>query len=380
MGVCWEKSGFVERDDNDIRAGGALAYFFLGGTTTPLAVHEDAGESTPHDHPVVADANGRWPAVFIPYTTSYDVQVTTSSGVQLYYHEEIPNPDPVEQAASTPGADELIATGHVHWEPVNTTKAGYARLNGRTIGSATSGGTERANADCEDLFLFLWNNLANGQAAVSAGRGASAAADWAANKTIAVPDLRCSSPMGVADMGSSTATGYASAPFAHGAATTAGSLVGANTHALITAELATHLHVVSITSAGGSAHTHTFSGALSNESTHTHDAGSYSVAGSTNSHSHTMGDSVNVGAGGIPVVSASGNDLSTSSDGAAWSFGSMSGASAAGSAHTHGLGTLANSNESAHTHSVSGNTNNNGSGTAHNNVSFGLLGTWFIKL
>src|SRR5947208_1688739 len=55
---------------------------------------------------------------------------------------------------------------------------GFVRANGRTIGSATSGATERANADAQSLFQNLWGADAN--LAVSGGRGASAAADWAA--------------------------------------------------------------------------------------------------------------------------------------------------------------------------------------------------------
>lgn len=374
MGTLWPKSGFVERDDNDVRAGGALAYFFVGGTTTPLPVYEDAGEDTPHTHPVVADANGRWEAVFIPFTTSYDIQVTTAGGTQLYYYEEIPNPDPVEASEDSVDATELSQTGDFKWRPVNTTLSGWVRANGRTIGSATSGATERANADCEDLFLFLWNNLANGQAAVSSGRGASAAADFAANKTIAVPDLRCSTPMGVADMGSSTATGYASAPFAHGAATTAGSLVGANLHTLTTAQLP------NITPAG-------------------------SVTGITATGSIAF-PSASVNAAYTPAGTVPITDLGHNHDNIRYNqqVTVQSGAGATGiwqndqtvnsGSDTTGItasftGTPANAvfNQNVLTANFTGNTVSGtftgtpfGSGTAHNNVSFGLLGTWFCKL
>ena len=66
--------------------------------------------------------------------------------------------------------------------------AGYVRLNNRTIGNALSAATERANADTEDLFTHLWNEDVNIE--VSGGRGASAAADFAANKRITLPDAR----------------------------------------------------------------------------------------------------------------------------------------------------------------------------------------------
>lgn len=68
--------------------------------------------------------------------------------------------------------------------------AGWVNANGGSIGNAASGATERANADCSALFTVVWNNLANADAPVqdSAGtpvaRGASAAADFAANRRI----------------------------------------------------------------------------------------------------------------------------------------------------------------------------------------------------
>ena len=61
---------------------------------------------------------------------------------------------------------------------------GWVLLDDGTIGSASSGASNRANADCEDLFLHLWNNISDTYAPVTGGRGASAAADWAANKKI----------------------------------------------------------------------------------------------------------------------------------------------------------------------------------------------------
>ena len=61
MGILWAKSGYIERDNSDVRAPGAKAYFYAGGTTTPLTVYTDAAEAVTHPDPVVADANGRRP-------------------------------------------------------------------------------------------------------------------------------------------------------------------------------------------------------------------------------------------------------------------------------------------------------------------------------
>lgn len=57
-----------------------------------------------------------------------------------------------------------------------------------TIGSATSGASSRANSDCEALFTLIWNSISDTQAPVIGGRGASANADWLANKQITLPN------------------------------------------------------------------------------------------------------------------------------------------------------------------------------------------------
>jgi microcystin-dependent protein len=79
------------------------------------------------------------------------------------------------------------STGDVKVTLKTTADTGWVLMNDGTIGSASSGATTRANADTEALFTLLWTNTADAQCAVSTGRGASAAADFAANKTIALP-------------------------------------------------------------------------------------------------------------------------------------------------------------------------------------------------
>ena len=71
-----------------------------------------------------------------------------------------------------------------------TAPAKWVIAQGGTIGNGSSGGTARANADTEDLFTLLWDSMADAQAPVSTGRGASAAADFAANKTITLPNMQ----------------------------------------------------------------------------------------------------------------------------------------------------------------------------------------------
>jgi len=98
----------------------------------------------------------------------------------------------------------------------------------RTIGSAASG-SDYANADAEDLYTLYYNAMTNTEAPVSSGRGANAAADFAANKTLTMPDPRGRSLIGTGQGGSLTSR-------------THGAVGGAETHQLSTAELAAHNH------------------------------------------------------------------------------------------------------------------------------------------
>lgn len=65
-----------------------------------------------------------------------------------------------------------------------------------TIGNASSGATALASAEAQELFEYMWSTYSNGLCPIytSAGavstRGASAAADWSANKRLALLDWR----------------------------------------------------------------------------------------------------------------------------------------------------------------------------------------------
>ena len=134
----------------------------------------------------------------------------------------------------------LSFTGEVRIYAGATAPSGWLLLEGGTMGNVASGGTARANADTEGLFTLLWNSMADADAPVlPAGRGASAAADFAANKTITLPDMRGRSPIG-------TGQGTGLTNRAHG------STGGAETHQLTESELASHTHDITGSSSSSS--------------------------------------------------------------------------------------------------------------------------------
>ncbi len=89
---------------------------------------------------------------------------------------------------------------------------GWLLAAGGTIGNASSNGTSRANADMAALFAVLWDvgNTYGTLALFTSGGGgssfgANAAADFAANRAIALPDLRGRIIAARDDMGGSDA-------------------------------------------------------------------------------------------------------------------------------------------------------------------------------
>ena len=123
------------------------------------------------------------------------------------------------------------STGDVKLTWKTAADSGWVMMNDGSIGSAASGATTRANADTETLYALLWTNLADAQAPVSSGRGASAAADFAANKTLTLPLV----------------LGRALAVSGAGATLTSrvlGLTTGAETHTLVEAEMPSHFHTI----------------------------------------------------------------------------------------------------------------------------------------
>jgi len=173
----------------------------------------------------------------------------------------------VDANTATPGADFTkwaafppngFSSADVVETYNSTLPAGWLWVDGKTIGSAASGSTARANADTLNLFTALWNSVSNSVLAIqnsdgtAGARGISAAADFAANKRLPLIDRRGTVAAGKDNLGG-TAAGRLTGTSGGVDGTILGTIGGAQTHTLTEAQLpVVHLTNKSAALDGGS--------------------------------------------------------------------------------------------------------------------------------
>lgn len=215
--------------------GGQLYLIQAGTTSTPQNCYQDSGLTLAWPNPITLDSAGRIPQLFCA-DGSIKIRLTNSAGVQQLVADNllVVGPSGGGGGGGTVDPTTVLATGDFKLVYNTGILTGFVRCNGRTIGSATSGATERANADTSALFSFLWG--ADPNLSVSGGRGASAAADFAANKTLTLPDCKGRTIAGLDDMGASPA-GRLSSTYFGATATTLGAVGGSEDTVLTAAQI-----------------------------------------------------------------------------------------------------------------------------------------------
>jgi hypothetical protein len=282
------------------------------------------------------------------------------------------------------GGDNWITIGDgarndMKWRPTSESLPGWIIANGTTIGSASSGAAQLAAAKCAGVYAWLWNNFSNTLCPVTGGRGANASADFAANKTIAVLDMRGIAPVGADTMGGSTTTKLAGVPI-----TTGGLAVATASVCTIAAATATQIEagtVPAVLTVGGSI-TGTW-------------APGVTVIGSGVSAGTVIVSQASGVAGGAGTYNLN-QSVSVSSSTAMTAYTAQSPGAVIGenthvstvqetAAHTHVQGTtggnlaVGGGGNAASQFGTSA-TGITGGGLAHNNVSLALTGYWYLKL
>jgi hypothetical protein len=353
-------------DANGRPLSGAKLYLYSAGTSTPVDAFEDFGLTAGLEltHPIVADSAGRIPEFWLN-DGSYRVRLTDADGNEIF---DISSTTALGASSGSGGASSgvsesaIFQTGDFLWNAFSGTRSGWVRANARTIGSSSSGGTERASSDCEDLFLYLWNNFSNTACPVSTGRGASAAADWSANKTITLLDMRGRTCYGLDTMANSAAAVIDTA-------TSVETAVGAEDVTVLQANFPSLNFTHSLTAA-----THTHDSGTLTVASHTHGAGSYAV-GTAIDNGSAVATSVDGVYQGTDGGSESGTPKGVASATISLDSGDVSGSSSSSSPAVSSGATAASG-----ALTVSGTVASGGSGTALATLAPGRPGTWYIKL
>jgi hypothetical protein len=187
--------------------GGLLYFYQVGTVATVQNSFQDTGLTLPNPWPLVLDSNGRVPNFYLA-NGSVHVRLTDANGVVQF---DIPSALVIGASSGGGGGGSvdpttIASTGDTKFRFTSEFLTGWVKANAQTIGSATSGATQRANADTQNLFVYLWTNCPDAHCPVLGGRGASGLADFTANKQITLLDCRgriCG--VGLDDMGNAAA-------------------------------------------------------------------------------------------------------------------------------------------------------------------------------
>lgn len=231
-------------DINGQPLAGALLYFFQVGTVaTPQNSYQDFGLTLPNPYPLMANQSGRIPNFYLA-DGQVHARLTDASGVVIFDAASLQVVGPSSGGGGGGGGGSvdpstIASTGDIKFRATAETLTGWVKLNGQTVGNASSGSSQRSNPDVQALFIYLWSLFSDAHCPVAGGRGLTALADFQVNKTIQVPDWRDISAVGLDDMGNSAKGGILSGNVTSGGGdgpTTPGATGGEANHTLTVTE------------------------------------------------------------------------------------------------------------------------------------------------
>lgn len=348
---------------------GAYVRFYDAGTTVARTAYSDGLLTAAYDaNDIRTSSSGRIPKVWLQGATAYKVRITSAAGALIEEIDNLPG-ETMTSSGGGGGGSATYTTGQIVPLYGTGSRTGLVRMNARTIGSAASGATERANDDTENLFIHLWDQDPN--LTVSGGRGASAALDWAANKTITLPDARNRGLFGLGDMGGTNANRLSGITFAYGNGIT----LGANGGEAGVTLTAAHLPIITVTGTISTVGDHAHTGAALINGAHSH--GGSVTTSTAGDHAHTYTTATDYANVEVGTGSAINED---------WT-GTTSATTSTAGAHSHTL-TILSDGDHQHTlsinaagsHSHTFTANSFGSGQAHPNLPPFLLVTLYIAL
>lgn len=249
-----------------------VTFFVAGIPATLQNNYADFGLTQAQSNPLSCDQTGRIPMFWLADGLIH-VRLTDSFGTPIIDTTmQVLGPSSGGGGGGgTVDPTSIMSTGDIKARYGTGPLTGFVRCNALTIGNAGSGATERANADTQNLFVYLYNTDPN--LVVSGGRTGNALNDFNAGKQMTLVDMRGRAPVGLGDMGNSATTALLSTYFGN-SPTTLGAAGGNQGAALAASNLPPHTHNGSgsgTTGNNNADHTHTGAGTTSAEQqTHAH--------------------------------------------------------------------------------------------------------------
>lgn len=247
---------------------GQRADLKTSGQGSPLALAASRTQSVWADGSVIRPDATEARDMDLPGATTGDTPAWNAAGREVVTAEWV---------RALLSGQTISTTGDIKLALKATPDAGWLALDGSSIGDALSGATGRAHADAEALFLHLWSTFDNATCPVSGGRGASAAADFAAHKRITLPDAR-GRALVMAGLGPGLTSRALGSVFGAEAVAITLAQMPAHAHTGNTGQAGSHQHDVAVNPDPGHSHTaatdsrgnHSHGAALSSAGEHQH--------------------------------------------------------------------------------------------------------------